>query len=235
MLKFASLKSALVAVILTIPATSQGAAAADTAAVDAARAELNEVLAQEAKGLEMMDPMYAVQLSGIETPKAAQKLALFSFLRAAKKPQMTEVPTKTELLAFPFKEGDAEWACLAEALYFEARGESIQGQFAVAEVILNRRDSTLFPNSVCGVITQGAKNLNRCQFSYKCDGAAEVFNEKKAYQKTAKIASIMLGGFPRKLTDGATYYHTRHVKPRWSRAFDRTAQIGVHYFYRNPS
>lgn len=235
MFNFETLKTAIFAVSLTIFASAQVSVAADSAAVDAATAELNEVLAQEAKGLEMMDPMYAVQLAGLETPKAAQKLALFSFLRAAKKPQMTEVPTKTELLAYPFKEGDAEWACLTEALYFEARGESIEGQFAVAEVILNRRDSTLFPNTVCGVITQGAKNLNRCQFSYKCDGKAEVFNEKKAHKKMAKIATIMLNGFPRKLTEGATYYHTHAVNPRWSRSFDRTAQIGVHLFYRNPS
>jgi spore germination cell wall hydrolase CwlJ-like protein len=235
MLKLASLKTALFAVTLTFFAGSNLAAAAESSALDAAQAEVNEVLAQEGQDLSMMDPMYAIQLSGIETPKAAERLALFSFLRSAKKQKMTKIPTKTELLAFPYKEGDAEWACLAEALYFEARGESIQGQFAVAEVILNRRDSTLFPNTVCGVISQGAKNLNRCQFSYKCDGAAEVFNEKKAYQKVAKIATIMMSGFPRKLTDGATYYHTNYVSPRWSRKFDRTAQIGAHYFYRNPS
>ena len=194
------------------------------------------MLEQESKGLSFVDPMYAIQIAGIEPPKAAKKFALFSRRNAAAKSNITRIPTETELTAFPFKEGDQEWACLAEALYFEARGETIRGQFAVAEVILNRRDSGKFPDSICGVISQGAKKTSRaCQFSYKCDGAPEVFNERRAYKNVAKIATIMLDGFARKLTNGATYYHTNYVSPRWSRKFDRTAQIGVHYFYRNPS
>ena len=62
-----------------------------------------------------------------------------------------------------------------------------------------------------------------------------MFSEKKAYQRVGKVATIALDGFARKLTDGATYYHTNYVNPRWSKKFDRTAQFGVHYFYRNPS
>ena len=228
--------AALVALTVSLCVGNTAALASGDASVLAqAKAEVVEVLEAEGHDLELMDPMYAIQIAGIEPPKAAKKFALFSRLRAAKKAQITKIPTKTELKAYPVpKDGDAEWACLAEALYFEARGESIKGQFAVAEVIMNRRDSERFPNSVCGVISQGAGKGRSCQFSYKCDGAAEVFKEQKAYNRVAKVAKIMMDGFPRKLTDGATYYHTNYVSPRWSKKFDRTAEIGVHRFYRNP-
>lgn len=238
MLKTISLRAVVAVLGICVATTGQTAKAADDAvALEQARAEVYEILAQESKGLTFVDPMYAIQIAGIEPPKAAKKFALFSRKKADDKTRITKVPTKTELKAYPFKEGDQEWACLAEALYFEARGETIQGQFAVAEVILNRRDSKRFPNTVCGVISQGAKSAKApraCQFSYKCDGAPEVFKEKRAYKRVGKVAAIVLNGFARELTKGATYYHTTHVKPRWSRKFDRTAQIGVHFFYRNP-
>lgn len=126
----------------------------------------------------------------------------------------------------------SEWQCLKEALYFEARGETVKGQFAVAEVILNRVDSPAFPNSICGVIHQGTGKRYACQFTYTCDGHEEVIREPRAYQRVAKVAAAMVAGAPRQLTDGATYYHTAHVKPRWANRFAKTASIGVHHFYR---
>ena len=132
--------------------------------------------------------------------------------------------------------GEAEWACLAEALYFEARGEALPGQVAVAEVILNRVDSGSYPDTVCGVVRQGeSRGRHACQFSYRCDGAPETFSEQAAYERVARVARKMIDGMPRTLTDGATHYHTRQVSPRWSRKFERTATIGAHYFYRVPS
>ncbi|MCO6382735.1 MAG: cell wall hydrolase [Vannielia sp.] len=130
--------------------------------------------------------------------------------------------------------GGAEWACLAEALYHEARGETVKGQFAVAEVILNRASSKAFPSTVCGVIHQGTGKRYQCQFTYTCDGYSDAIRERGAYERVAKIAWLMLNGAPRTLTGGATYYHTTAVRPSWSRRFTRTAQIGVHRFYRNP-
>ena len=126
----------------------------------------------------------------------------------------------------------AQGSCLAEALYFEARGESVKGQFAVAEVIMNRVDSPSFPNTVCGVVHQGTGKKYACQFTYTCDGHPEVISEEAAYNNAAKIAALMVRGAARPLTDGATYYHTKAVAPAWSRKFSRTAAIGVHYFYR---
>lgn len=133
------------------------------------------------------------------------------------------------------QDGSDAWRCLAEALYFEARGESVKGQFAVAEVILNRADSADYPNSVCGVINQGTGSKYACQFTYTCDGHEEEIHEQAAFDQVGKVAHLMVGGAPRELTAGATHYHTRAVEPRWARKFPRTATIGVHHFYRQPT
>lgn len=139
--------------------------------------------------------------------------------------------SESHLDLLPMQKGGKQWYCLAQALYFEARGESIKGQFAVAEVILNRMDSKDFPNSVCGVVNQGSSKRHKCQFSYMCDGRFEIVSEKQAFEISGKIAKIMLRGAPRKLTTGATFYHSQNVSPRWSKKFHKTASIGQHYFY----
>ncbi|EAU44169.1 cell wall hydrolase [Salipiger bermudensis] len=139
---------------------------------------------------------------------------------------------RTWLESQPKASGGAQWECLAEALYFEARGETVKGQFAVAEVILNRVDSAKFPDSVCSVIRQGTGRKYACQFTYTCDGNPEHINEPRAWERVGKVAKIMLSGAPRALTGGATYYHTTAVNPSWSRKFNQTAAIGVHQFYR---
>jgi len=127
-------------------------------------------------------------------------------------------------------QSDSEFQCLKEALYFESRGENIKGQFAVAEVILNRVDSPNYPKTVCGVVSQA--NASGCQFSYNCDGKAEVMHEAGAEELAGRIANVMMLGAARELTAGATHFHTKSVNPRWSRVFEQTASIGRHLFYR---
>jgi spore germination cell wall hydrolase CwlJ-like protein len=134
------------------------------------------------------------------------------------------------LAAQPAPSGGADWECLRTALYFEARGESIKGQFAVAEVILNRRDSGRYPSSVCGVVNQGGGGS--CQFSYACDGVADRMRDRAAMDRAGRIARLMLDGAPRGLTAGAQFFHTTGINPSWARKFDRTASIGAHLFYR---
>ena len=134
--------------------------------------------------------------------------------------------------AQPAATGDEQWSCLSEALYFEARGESIKGQFAVADVIMNRVDSSNFPDTLCKVIKQGTGRKYQCQFTYTCDGYKEVISEPNAYERAGKVARIIMDGAPRELTSGATYYHTKAVSPSWSRKFNRTTTIGVHHFYK---
>lgn len=120
--------------------------------------------------------------------------------------------------------GSASLKCLSEAIYFEARGEPLAGQRAVAEVILNRVDDPRFPKSVCGVINQ------RGQFSYK--GNSTRIRNGAAYSRATRIAQEALAGSPRTLTNGATYFHTTQVRPSWSKRFTRTTRIGAHIFYR---
>jgi len=129
-------------------------------------------------------------------------------------------------------EGDKQWRCLAEALYFEARGESVKGQFAVAEVILNRVDSANYPDTICGVIHQGTGRKYQCQFTYTCDGHKEVIAEPAAFRQVGQVANLMVNGATRSLTKGATHYHTKSVNPRWARTYPRTATIGYHHFYK---
>ena len=146
--------------------------------------------------------------------------------------QMPFAYSKAWLDAQPEAEGGENWECLSQALYFEARGETVKGQFAVAEVIMNRVKSARFPDSLCGVIRQGTGKRYQCQFTYTCDGHAEVIREPQAFERVSKVARAVMDGVTGNLTDGATHYHTKAVRPRWSRVYHQTAQIGDHIFYR---
>jgi hypothetical protein len=128
--------------------------------------------------------------------------------------------------------GNRHWECLTEALYFEARGETPVGQYAVAEVILNRVDNANYPDTICGVVNQGTGRQFACQFTYTCDGRPEMIDDETAWHRLGHIARIMMDGAPRDLTDGATHYHATWVNPRWARTYPQTAAYGVHVFYR---
>ncbi|MDU9004880.1 cell wall hydrolase [Sedimentitalea todarodis] len=170
----------------------------------------------------------------------SKKLGLGPYLKSlltASQPRAEVKPiratlSKTWLDSQPPASGGEQWRCLSEALYFEARGETIKGQFAVAEVILNRVKSSRFPGSLCSVINQGTGRRYQCQFTYTCDGRDEVIAEPGAFRRVAKVARAAIDGTGVDLTDGATYYHTVAVRPSWSRRFQETARIGVHVFYR---
>ena len=132
----------------------------------------------------------------------------------------------------PSYRGGKEWKCLADALYFEARGESVIGQFAVAEVIVNRANSSKFPDTVCGVVNQGTnKNRYKCQFTYMCDGLLESIDDKASYARAGKIAKMTLWDVKINLTNGALYYHAKSVNPSWAKKLVRTGIIGDHKFY----
>lgn len=141
--------------------------------------------------------------------------------------------SKSWLDTRPEAEGGEEWRCLSEALYFEARGETVKGQFAVAEVILNRVKSTRFPDTLCGVIRQGTGKKYQCQFTYTCDGRKEVIAEPRAFERVSKVARLAIDGTAEELTEGATHYHTTSVRPNWANVYTKTARIGVHVFYRH--
>lgn len=144
------------------------------------------------------------------------------------------LPTAAELDARAPARGGDEWACLTEALYFEARGESVAGQFAVAEVIRNRVGDPRYPNSLCGVVNEGTGRRFACQFTYTCDGRPEEVNDQHLWERMGQIARMVVDGYPSNLTGGATHYHANWVNPRWASMFPQTAEIGVHLFYRQP-
>lgn len=127
---------------------------------------------------------------------------------------------------------DPELLCLREAIYHEARGEDIVGQFAVAEVVLNRVDSRSYPDTVCEVVNQNRHRRNACQFSYACDDRSVELSGERATAIAGRIAYLLLNGFPRELTGGATHYHATRVSPTWSLTMERTARYGAHVFYR---
>ena len=142
--------------------------------------------------------------------------------------------TSSKLLSLPVPKSNKQMACLAEALYFEARGEPIKGQLAVGEVILNRVEDTRYPSSICKVINQGTGRRFACQFTYTCDGKLETVHERKPYEMALKIAKILMTTHDRRLTRGSTHYHSNYVNPRWSKKFERVAKFGRHIFYRQP-
>lgn len=127
---------------------------------------------------------------------------------------------------------DQQFKCLREAIYHEARGEDIVGQFAVAEVILNRVDSARYPDTVCGVVHQNRHRRNACQFSYACNGRSLALTEPQARALAGRIAQVMLSDVDRPLTEGATHFHATSVSPGWARRYERVARFGSHVFYR---
>ncbi len=123
--------------------------------------------------------------------------------------------------------------CLAEAIYFEARGEPVRGQMAVAQVVLNRAFSGKYPNSVCGVVYQNAHRHLACQFTFACDGIPDVIREPDMWERAKTIAGEMLDGklwLPE--VGKATHYHAHWVNPSWVREMTKLQRIGVHTFYR---
>ncbi|TVR10858.1 MAG: cell wall hydrolase [Salinarimonadaceae bacterium] len=128
---------------------------------------------------------------------------------------------------------EREARCLAEAVYFEARSEPETGQSAVAQVVLNRVKSNLYPNSICGVVYQNRHRHLRCQFTFACEGKSLAIREQAAWRRAVRVADAVLTGDTYLETiGGATHYHANYVNPRWARALLRKDRIGRHIFYQ---
>lgn len=122
--------------------------------------------------------------------------------------------------------------CLAQAIYFEARGEPFEGQMAVAQVVLNRVRDIRYPSDVCAVVFQNAERRHRCQFSFACDGKSDRPRDRRAWASAAKLAVLATGGGLRDVTGAATHYHANYVSPDWAKLLRPTRRIGRHLFYR---
>jgi spore germination cell wall hydrolase CwlJ-like protein len=123
--------------------------------------------------------------------------------------------------------------CLAEAVYFEARGEAVRGQIAVAQVVMNRAFSGFYPNTVCGVVYQNKHRHLACQFTFACDNVSDVVREPDMWDRARKIAKAMLDGqlwLPE--VAKSTHYHAYWVRPSWVNEMKKMYKFGVHTFYR---
>lgn len=126
-----------------------------------------------------------------------------------------------------------EQRCLAEAVYFEARSEPEAGQAAVAQVILNRAQSGLYPSSICGVVYQNRHRHLACQFTFACEGKALRVTDDDSWERAKRVATEVLDG-KTYLADvgGATHYHADYVRPRWAKRLKKMDVIGRHIFYK---
>ena len=115
--------------------------------------------------------------------------------------------------------------CMAVAIYFEARGEPINGQLLVAETIINRVADERWPDTVCGVVKQPH------QFSFYSDGMSDKPRDMEAYEIAREVAAVALCGDH--LWSGALYYHTHAVRPVWRHALEPIKVEGNHIFYTN--
>lgn len=126
-------------------------------------------------------------------------------------------------------------ACLSQAIYYEARGESQRGQVAVAEVIVNRVRSSAYPSTICGVVYQGSHRATGCQFTFTCDGSLRHRPRGRAWDRAQRVATAVMLGYTRPVTGSATHYHTTAVDPVWSAGLVETTRVGTHIFYRFPN
>ncbi len=126
-----------------------------------------------------------------------------------------------------------EQQCLASGIYFEARGESVKGQAAVAQVILNRVRNPSYPKTICGVVYQNEDWRNRCQFSFACDAIKDRVNSEYHWRVARDVAMAVTAGkiwLPQ--VGSATHYHAVYVRPKWARTMEKVGRIGLHVFYR---
>lgn len=161
--------------------------------------------------------------------------------RDAWSPFQTFTPVHFQIASRQSREID----CLATAIFYESRNESMMGQLAVAEVILNRVRHRLYPNNVCDVVYEGTDRSTglsiygtraSCQFSFTCDGS-EVRRPRSgpSWETAQRVAAHAFLGLSGPVTDDATHYHANYVSPFWAPRLVHTRTIGTHIFYRFPT
>jgi spore germination cell wall hydrolase CwlJ-like protein len=169
------------------------------------------------------------------TGASAREFILYTDEQAARAALPDSVVVTGSAIALARAENAVQSECLAEVLYYEARGEGIEGQKAVAEVVLQRTHDSNYPATVCGVVYDGAQHdRHTCQFSFACDGTLNRPKDKWAWRRVMQLADKIVDGTVRLTgqTGRATAYHNVDVAPAWADIMLKTAQIGNHVFYR---
>ena len=140
---------------------------------------------------------------------------------------------------------ETAFICLALNTYHEAKNQSLVGQIATAQVVMNRVEDDRFPSTVCEVVKQGPTRpswedpekeypiKHRCQFSWYCDGKDDTPKNEKAWRKAQDVAFLVYyNKIQLDITEGATHYHATYVRPSWAKTKKRTTRIEKHIFYR---
>jgi len=140
-------------------------------------------------------------------------------------------PSAVELAMVKFA---GEQRCLAEVMYYEARGEGMAGEEAIAEVVFHRMHHRGYPSSICGVVYQGLADAPACQFSFACNGEMRRPKVAADWARAKLLAAKILSGYTilGNITGGATSFHAVDVDPEWAGSLERTVQIGNHIFYK---
>jgi hypothetical protein len=192
-------------------------------------AAINERIMQ---GATPQVPSAAALASTTPAPAAATPVGVVALPAV---PNVTNVPAdRPDYAAIVDQDQPArEQRCLAEAIYFEARGESAEGQAAVAQVVLNRVSSGLYPSTICGVVFQNRDHYEACQFSFACEGRSLRITEPDAWHTAVRIASSVMSGqtYLAEIGD-ATHYRADYVRPDWSYRLKKMDVIGHHIFYK---
>tara|TARA_Y100001938_G_scaffold138422_1_gene203875 strand:+ start:1426 stop:1890 length:465 start_codon:yes stop_codon:yes gene_type:complete len=147
------------------------------------------------------------------------------------------LPVLAIIAGFANLEEAKQTKCMAEAIYFEARSESIMGQLAVGNVIINRVNSDRFPNTICKVVHQGPKYKSghpvkhKCQFSYWCDGVKEKYTDRRAYADALNVAVMINKGIRIESLTNVLFYHATYSSPYWAAKKKLKSIIGSHVFY----
>lgn len=163
----------------------------------------------------------------------ASNMTLASPFSAPVNAPAVAAPSVRAAAAMKFKSANrSDSDCLTQAVYYEARGEGVEGMRAVAQVILNRVRHPAYPKSICGVVYQGAYQRTSCQFSFVCNGAMGAPVESWAWRRAKSVADAALGGYVMAAVGTSTSFHTTGVKPGWGGTMDKVAQIGSHIFYQ---
>ena len=209
-----------------MPATTRANA---SAAIAMRPAALKERLAQGAT-----PKVSRAEALSSTTPAPADGAPIAMNLRlpnATAVPRIAGRPSYASLLVGD--RGTRERRCLAEAVYFEARSEPEEGQAAVAQVVLNRATSGLYPASICGVVYQNRTHYKACQFSFACEGKSLRVTEMDSWHTATRIADAVIGG-QTYVSDvgGSTHYHANYVRPGWARRLVKMDVIGHHVFYK---
>ena len=173
---------------------------------------------------------------GTATAQAAPQAPAAAAAQVTVAPQLASGARPDYASLIDPKDSARQMRCLGEAIYFEARSEPEAGQAAVAQVVLNRVRSGIFPTNVCAVVYQDRNRPFACQFSFACEGKSLRIEEPAAWATATRIAQqVVIGAnYNPKLVE-ALNYHANYVYPFWAPSLRRVDRIGAHIFYAMPA